>query len=98
MYGTVARMRVKAGQEKGIIELFNQWDRELRPKVEGAVAGYIYKLDRDPHEMVMVAVFRDRQAYERNAQSQDQDAWYRRFRELLEADPEWQDGEIIAAS
>ena len=32
---------------------------------------------------------------ERNGRDPEEDRWYRQLRALLEADPEWEDGEIV---
>ena len=45
---------------------------------------------------MMVAVFESKETYEANANDPAQDAWYRKFRALLTADPEWNDGEVTA--
>lgn len=95
MYGTVARFRAKPGRAGDIVALMEEWSRDFKPKVRGATAGYVYRLDADPNEMIMTAAFADKDSYVANASSPEQDKWFRRFRELIEADPEWSDGEII---
>lgn len=95
MYGTVARFRAKAGREADIRALFEEWDRDFKPKVKGALKGYLYKLDADPNAFMMCAVFQDKDSYLANAGNPEQDKWFRRFREHIEADPEWNDGEIV---
>ena len=66
---------------------------DRRPK--GMVAPYL--LSEDASETVWgLAVFEDQQTYRDNANDPEQDVQYRRFRELLEADPEWHDGSIDA--
>src|SRR5438094_10510101 len=40
MYGTIARMRPKAGHEQEVLDLMEQWNRERKPNVRGAVGGY----------------------------------------------------------
>lgn len=94
MYGSVYKMRVKPGKEQDLIKLMEEWDRERRPKVKGARGGIIYRLDKGG--VMGVAVFDSKADYEANANSSEQDATYRRMRELLEADPEWNDGEVIS--
>lgn len=98
MFGTVAHLRPKAGQEQAIIEQMRSWERERKPKVKGAVASYLYKSEKDPGELILAVVFQDRESYFANAEDPEQDRWFRRLRELLAADPTWEDGEIITAS
>jgi quinol monooxygenase YgiN len=95
MYGTVARIRIKPGRFDDVLALFEEWDRDFRPKVKGAGAGYLYRLDADANQAIMVATFENKDLYTRNANDPEQDKWFRRFRELLEADPEWNDGEVV---
>ncbi len=94
MYGTVARMKVIPGHEDEIRRITDEW-AEDRGSAHGEVAVYVYKLDNSPNEYIMVAVFTDRDSYVRNAADPETDRWYRQLREHLEADPEWNDGEII---
>ena len=95
-YGTVFRMRIKPGAEQQIVALLQEWERERKPKVRGALGGYLFKPDSRSNELIGVAVFRDREAYRANAGDPEQDAWYRRLREQLVADPEWEDGTILS--
>ena len=97
-YGTIFRMRIKPGAEQNIMALLDEWERERKPKVRGALGSYLFKPDNRQGELVGVAVFRDRDAYMANANDPEQDAWYRRLRAQLEADPEWDDGTILAGS
>ena len=96
MYGTVATMRVKPGMESKLNDLMEEWSRDRGPKVKGAVSSTVFKTDRDPNEFIIVAVFDNKQNYEANASDPEQDAWYRKMRECLEADPQWTDGEIVS--
>jgi quinol monooxygenase YgiN len=95
IYGTIARIRVKAGQSQKVIDLLLEWDRDRGAKVKGALGGYILRPDSDSDGLLMVAIFEDKATYEANAEDPEQDAWFKRLREMLEADPEWTDGEIF---
>lgn len=97
MYGTVARFRPKAGQEKALLGLLEEWKKNRQPKVKGAMNSYLYKLDKKPGEFLMAVVFQDKKSYTENAENPEQDKWYRSFRQLLQADPVWEDGEIISS-
>ena len=89
MYGSVFRMRPKSGMKVQLRETMLSNPR--RPK--GMVAAYL--LSEDASEDVWgFAVFDDEKSYRDNANDPEQDAEYRKFRELLEADPEWHDGSI----
>lgn len=94
MYGTIARLQLRPGMEAELKELANQ---ELRRAIPGYIASYIYQMDADPNEYYMAVLFESKEAYFANAQHPEQDADYRRLRELLVADPEWHDGEVVIA-
>lgn len=97
MYGTVARMTFKPDGLDEFIKIWDEWNRDAKPSVEGVVAGYVYQLDADPNQAIMAVVYRDKAAYMANADDPEQDKWYRRMRECMTADPEWNDGKIVAA-
>jgi quinol monooxygenase YgiN len=97
-YGTIARMRVKPDHLQQLQALNDEWTQGRGRQVDGFVASYVMRPDARPNELVLVAIFRDRDSYRANASDPDQDRWYRQMREHLEADPEWTDGEFIVAS
>ena len=90
MFGTIYRMKVKPGKKDGATRAMMEDVREI----EGFVSAYVYDTGGD--ELWGVAVFRDEESYRANANDPEQDKWYRRLREHLEADPEWHDGSIRA--
>ena len=93
MYGTVAHMKVKAGKIDEFIAFSKEFADQRRPR--GFVGEHIYRLDSNPNEIMMVVLFQDKESYQANASDPAMDKEYRRYRELLEADPEWHDGEIV---
>ena len=96
VYGTILRMKLKAGQEQNAVDLFREWERDRKPKAKGAIGGYLFKPDNRAGELIGFAVFSDKDSYVANADDPDQDRWFRRLRDLLEADPTWEDGEYVA--
>lgn len=97
MYGSVFRIRPLPGQEQAVLDLTRRWGEERSPKVAGFVAGYVYRSQSRPGEYIHAVIFEDREAYQRNANDPEQDRWYQQLRSLLEADPEWNDGEVVLA-
>jgi quinol monooxygenase YgiN len=93
MYGTIARLRLKPGMDERLREVLG----ELRPQVPGLLFDHLYRLEADPHEFYLVVAFASREAYRANAASPEQHARYERYRQLLAADPEWHDGEIVSS-
>ena len=94
MYGTVARMKVKPGMEQKLMAISQRQDMRSIP---GLVAEAVYKLDANPDEYILVVAFESKAAYQANAGSPEQHKRYLELRELLAADPEWNDGEVVDA-
>jgi heme-degrading monooxygenase HmoA len=92
MYGTVAFLRFKPGLDRRVQDVFSDLQAENIP---GVVFEQVYRTDADARAYVMVVGFASREAYRANAASPEQHARYLAFRELLTADPEWHDGEIV---
>jgi len=92
MYGTVARMRVKAGMMDAMREMSESYGTNQPP---GFVSQYVYQMDKDANEVYVVVMFESREAYMANADSPEQNERYMQMREMLDGDPEWHDGEII---
>lgn len=93
MFGTVARLKIQPGKEQAFIEQGERWSSE-RSGVTGQVASYLFKLEGKPDEFMMVAIFQDRESYQKNASDPETDRFYQGMRKLLRADPEWNDGEV----
>jgi heme-degrading monooxygenase HmoA len=96
MYGTIARFRVKKGADKN--EFKRKMDEFDSSEIEGWIADYIFQTDADSDEYYLVAIFKDKKSYQINADDPKQHERYLIFRSFLEADPEWNDGEIISAT
>ncbi|HEU5330361.1 MAG: putative quinol monooxygenase [Thermomicrobiales bacterium] len=94
MFGTVARLRVKPGMEDALRADF---ERQKQNTIPGLIGECLYRLDRDPQEIVLVVLFASREAYVANAQAPHQHEDYLRLLTFLEAEPEWHDGDIIMA-
>jgi hypothetical protein len=92
MYGTIARVRVKTGMDNQFLQIGKQYAKEP-PK--GMVFEHVYRSDDDPRVYWMVVGFESKAAYVANANAPEQHERYLKLRALLEADPEWHDGEIV---
>jgi hypothetical protein len=93
MYGTVAKMRLKPGAEVEMNRLTKEWSWDI----PGYAFQYVYKLDSDPNEFMLVVGFDSKDSYLANAGSPEQAARYEQYRAFMESDPIWHDGEIILA-
>ena len=91
MYGTIARLRVQPGK----LDELRTVGHDAAAAIPSLAFQYVIQSDVDPNEMWLVVGFESREAYKRNADSPEQHERYGRFRALLEADPEWHDGEFI---
>ena len=94
MYGTIARFRLKPGMEEAVLQQLDEFEAA---NVPGALGEFVYRTDDDPNEYYVAVMFANKAAYVANANTPEQHARYRKWRALLEADPEWHDGEIICA-
>jgi hypothetical protein len=97
MDGTVFQFQARPGAEARLEQFLSAMDATEGERLRKAVmkASYAFKLDRGGY--VGVAVFVNQEKYVANANDPAQDRWYRQFRELLQCDPTWNDGEIVAA-
>jgi quinol monooxygenase YgiN len=91
MYGTVARIRVKPGKEAELGRL----GHEMASQIPGYVFHHVYQTDADPSECYLVLAFASKEAYLANAASPGQQARHEQYQALLDAEPEWHDGEIV---
>lgn len=97
MYGTVARMKVKPGNEAALQALAEQMATEDMQSVRGYLGEVVYRLDSGDGVYMLAVLFTDKAAYDANAQDPKQHTRYQALRDLLAADPEWNDGEVIHA-
>lgn len=96
MYGTIFHMQVKPGRVQEALELNQQWEREIKPTVDGALGSLVLQPDGQQDRLVGVAIFQSKDAYKANLNNPEQDQWYQQLRDCLEADPQWEDGEFMA--
>jgi heme-degrading monooxygenase HmoA len=83
-------MRVKPGMEERLREM-----GRAAQTIPGFVFEHVYRLDATPNEYLLVVGFASKEAYVTNANSPEQHQRYQEYRALLDADPEWNDGEIV---
>ena len=90
MYGTIATMKLKPGAEHEMMQTMEGVDGR-----EGHIATYVFKSDADPNVHFVTTVFENKDAYKKFADSPEQSKRFEKMRELLAAEPEWHDGEVI---
>jgi hypothetical protein len=91
MFGTIGHFRPKPGHEAQIDALLDEWQRTIRPSVPGAVTNISGHCTTHNGEIVAVVLMQDEQTYRNLAASEEQDRWYHRLLEHLQAEPEWED-------
>jgi hypothetical protein len=94
MYGTIARIHPKVDRTAELQALLDEYGADGRSPA-GFRHSFIFRPDENPYErptLFLIALFDDRETYRANAASPEQDADYRRMRDLLEDDPDWMDG------
>ena len=96
MFGTVAIIKPKAGQESAVAKALDSWWGERRPKAKGAIASTLHRNESNPSELILSVVFDSKENYQANAADPEQDKWYQELRALLESDPHWMDGDVLA--
>jgi len=96
MYGTIALMKPKEGQIDALNALFEEWWAERRPKVKGAISSTVYRNVSNPAEIMVAVAFDSKENYMANAEDPEQNDWYQKLVALLEAEPRWIDGDILA--
>ena len=94
MFGTIGHAQLKSGSESQLTALMEEWTRTLRPKIPGSVLQLSGTPKDRPGEVVFIALMRDETAYRALANDLDQDAWYRRFMEIVEGEVQWEDVEM----
>jgi quinol monooxygenase YgiN len=91
MYGTVMRARATPGNRQAVVAMMGE-----SLDAEGFRATYVLLSDDDEVSLVAGVIFEDQTTYSANAHDPATEAWYGRFRALLEGDPEWTDGEWVS--
>jgi len=91
MYGTVAKMQIKAENVEAVRKVMADQMAEAQPA--GYVRSYVLSENGSDTQWLFV-VFEDRASYDANANDPAQHERFTAFRALMEADPEWHDGTI----
>jgi hypothetical protein len=95
VYGTLGRMKPKAGRKDELVALMSE------PPTGAAANGFrgAYLLKADEGGDVVVAVmYEDKDAYVAMVHDPQTDENFGKIMELLEAEPTWTDGEWLGSS
>lgn len=91
MFGTIAHLQPKPGHAAAVSELLDEWHRTIRPTLGGRVVELNGRSAARPDDRIAIVAMADEATYRALAASPEQDAWYRRLRDHLERDPDWED-------
>ena len=91
MYGTCARMRVKAENLEALQKVMAD---QMSDPIPGYQKSFVLN-ENDSDAFWLFVIFDDRASYDKNADDPAQHERYMAMRGLLEADPEWHDGMIM---
>jgi hypothetical protein len=92
MYGTCAKMRVKAENVEALQKVM---DAQMSgDPIPGYKQSFVLS-ENDTDAVWLFVIFEDRASYHKNANDPAQHERFMEMRGLLEADPEWHDGMIM---
>ncbi len=91
MYGTVVRYRLKPG---GLEQLQAWVEDDPGPQMPGVMVAY--QMDRDPNELLVAIAAPSEEEYRATSESPEMHERYLKMLEFMAAEPEWNDGTIIA--
>lgn len=92
---TFWKMKVKPGKIKEIISIMGSDEDQERVKARGWQATVVGTSKDNPDEVWGMVTWDNSENYKKNADSPDQNADYEKMRELLAADPEWHDCDVV---
>jgi hypothetical protein len=90
MYGTIARLKIS---RDNLAKLEALQGEQMGRNVAGFKAAHVLVPDERDDEAYLVVFFDDKASYQKNADDPAQHEDYLKMRALLDADPEWIDGE-----
>jgi quinol monooxygenase YgiN len=86
-------MKVKPGKMDEFLNTMSGPEAARQPK--GHLGEIVFQTDSNPNEVMLVVFFQDKETYQANANDPEMHKEYEQYRALLDADPEWNDGEVI---
>jgi quinol monooxygenase YgiN len=92
MYGTIAKLKVKPGKVEALKSHMTSVTSRHEP---GFLAVNVYQMDADPNELYLTVMFENKETYVANANRPETDADFKKMMQLLVAEPEWHDGEVV---
>ena len=91
---TVFRFKALPGKRQAVLDAFDKWEREQKPRATGFQRSILVAGNDDPDEFTSVVRWDNSENYFKNAERPEQDAWFQEFRANLADDPAWFDGTL----
>ena len=91
---TVFRFKALPGKRQAVLDAFDKWEREQKPKATGFQRSILVSNNNDPDEFMGAVRWDNSENYSKNAGRPEQDAWFSEFRANLVDDPAWFDGTL----
>lgn len=91
MYGSIFNLKVKPGHTKDLLKAL-----ESRTP-DGAIAWFVMQPDDEAKDLIAIAVFKDKKAYQENANSPEQHESFLEIMSYLQEEPSWTDGAYISS-
>ena len=92
---TFWKMKVKPGKIQEIVQIMGSPEDQKRIKERGWQATVVGTRKDNPDEVWGMVTWDNSDNYKKNADSSDQDADFQKMRQLLAADPEWFDCDVV---
>ena len=87
----IFNLKIKSGHQKDLLDSLS----DVTPP--GAVAWYVMEPDDKSKDLIGVAIFESKEAYQANAQSPEQHERFTKAMAYLEEEPQWTDGKYIVS-
>lgn len=94
MFVTVFTFHARPGAQDAVVALFDEWQRDRQPSAKGYVSGELLRDAHDPASFISVARFESEHALRAQAETPEQDVWYRKLVALSEREPVFTDCEV----
>ena len=94
---TTFRFSTLPGKRDEVVSLMDEWASAEQSNAPGIQEYSLIASNDEPDEWMAYVRFDTTENYMKNSDRPAQDAWFKRLRELLKADPEWFNGTIAIA-
>ncbi len=91
---TLWRFTVLPGRRQAVIDQFEKWEREHKPKATGFESSLIISNNDNPDELMVAVRFQSTENYLANSNRPEQATWFQELRANLAADPVWFNGTV----